>query len=205
MPQPLEFASQNKNRLDRLRQCCSRVDQLQKNGALNAGASDLIYESTFLSAICLFEGVLDTLLTEFVCGKISRKAGHFSLLKTRSRANYRTILFRGRKYIDFLPYSELILTVRLYLNEGKPFTTVDKDDQEILAQAWLIRNAIAHRSSHALAKFRQSVTGVNTLPPNRQFPGPLLRRIYRAFPNQQWYQLYFDTFDKVALFLARSW
>ncbi len=182
MPRHLDLAGQYKKRLDRLRSCCRRVDQLQKTGTLNIGDSDLLYESTFLNAIGLFEGVLEALLFEFVCGKASRKRGHYSLLKTRTHSDYRTILLKGRRYIDLLPYSELIDTVKMYLNDGKPFTEVEDDDRQILAQATLIRNAIAHRSTFALAKFRKDIRGVGSLPSNRQFPGPLLRKTYRAFP-----------------------
>jgi hypothetical protein len=92
-----------------------------------------------------------------------------------------------------------------FLNDGKPFSEVDQTDRNILAQAVLVRNAIAHRSDAALLKFRKDVTGVGILPPQRQFPGTYLRRPYRAHPIQTWNGLYLDTLEKVGMQLVKGW
>ncbi len=205
MKKPIDCATRYKSRLDHLRSCCTRVNELHGHGYLSVSDCDLLYESTFLNSIALFEGLLDELLTEFMCGKRSRKRGHYALMSTTSMKNYRTIVLQGRKYVECLPYKDFLDTVKLYLNEGKPFTEIDNADRGILAQAVLVRNAIAHRSGHALSRFRDDVAGVAGLPPHRRFPGPLLRKQYRAFPTQQWHELYFDTFEKVAFRLARNW
>jgi hypothetical protein len=167
--------------------------------------ADLLYESTYLSAVGYFEAVLEGLLVEFCVGPRGRKTGHYALVKVRYRDAFRTVLLQGKKYVNVLPYKDFLETTKLYLNEGKPFTEIDAGDREILADAILIRNAIAHRSAHAVKRFRASVAGVTSLPAHRQYPGPLLRREYRAHPKQYWYELYFDTFEKVSMLLATEW
>ena len=66
-------------------------------------------------------------------------------------------------------------------------------------------NAIAHRSDAAIKSFRQSVSGVSSLPPNRQQPGAYLRRVYRSYPTETWNDLYLDTLEKVGAQLGSSW
>jgi hypothetical protein len=104
-----------------------------------------------------------------------------------------------------MPYGTCVEIARRFLHDGKPFSGVDPSDLAILKKAMFIRNAIAHRSSPALARFRKDVDGVNLLPPHKQFPGAFLRRVYRAYPTATWNDLYFDTLQKVGVQLATSW
>ena len=92
-----------------------------------------------------------------------------------------------------------------FLQEGKPFDSVGDADRSILSDAVKVRNAIAHRSGRAISLFRTNVPGVDVLPSNRQFPGPYLRREYRAFPTQRWIDLYFDTMEIVGRRLVSDW
>jgi hypothetical protein len=152
-----------------------------------------------------FENVLNMLLEEFVCGSASRRKGHFALVNARSRLAFRQIMNAGRPYIDLMPYKECVVVATRFLNDAHPFSDVDDSDRNILAQAVLVRNAIAHRSDAALKRFRQQVNGVPSLPRHRQYPGPYLRRFYRANPNATWNDLYLDTVEKVGVKLSQSW
>jgi hypothetical protein len=104
-----------------------------------------------------------------------------------------------------MPYKDCIEVATRFLNEAHPFSDVEEADKNILAQAVMVRNAIAHRSDVALTRFRQIVNGVPSLPRNRQYPGPYLRRSFRAHPNATWNDLYLDTVEKVGVKLAESW
>jgi hypothetical protein len=99
----------------------------------------------------------------------------------------------------------MIPVAELYLADGRPFTDVSDTDRDLLAHTMKIRNAIAHRGTHALGAFRRDVPGVSSLPANRQFPGPLLRYVYRARPKENYLDLYLATLEKVIAFLANSW
>jgi hypothetical protein len=166
---------------------------------------ELIYESAFLNAIARFEALLNSVLEEFVCGAPSARTGHYALIKPRSRAGFQEILTGGRPYIDLLPYKDCVEISKRFLNDGKPFSDVDETDRNILAQALLVRNAIAHRSDAALARFRKDVNGVTLLLAHKQFPGAYLRRVYRAHPTETRNDLYLDTLEKVGVQLAKSW
>jgi hypothetical protein len=182
-----------------------RIEDVYLRKEIGVTDCELVYESAFLNAVARFEGLLNVLLQEFVCGTPSRYNGCFSLVVPRSRTTFRTILAGGRAYVDLMPYKDCIEIAKRYLNSGKPFSDVDSSDREILSKAVLIRNAIAHRSSVALEKFRKDVNGVNLIPAHRQFPGTYLRRVYRSYPTETWSDLYFDTLEKVGARLASSW
>ena len=191
--------------IKRLRGCCSEVDRLLAQNRIKCSHCELIYESAFVSAIARFEGLLNELLKEFVCGPSSTQTGCYSLIRPRSRNVFRPILTGGRQYVDLMPFRDCVKVAKRFLNEGKPFSDIDESDRNILAQAVLVRNAIAHRNDAAMKTFRTEVNGVNLLTSSRQFPGSYLRRVYRSHPTQTWNDLYFDTFEKVGVLLTLLW
>ncbi len=205
MPQPREIGTGYRKALKRLRDCCARVDGLYGVGSVAVSDCELIYESAFLNAVARFEGLLNDLLEEFVCGRASGKVGCFTLVSPRSRSTFRKLATGGRAYVELMPFKTCIEVSGRFLNDSKPFRDIDPGDQDLLHKAVLIRNAIAHRSDVALLKFRRDVTGVTGLPAHRRFPGPYLRRNYRAAPVQTWNDLYLDTLEKVGLQLAHAW
>jgi hypothetical protein len=181
------------------------VETLHARQKLGATECELLYESAFLYSIARFEGLLNALLGEFVCGQTSANVGHYSLIVPRNRPTFRNVLTGGRPYIELMPFGRCVEISKRFLNNGKPFSDVDSADQHILAQAVLVRNAIAHRSDTAIKVFRSKVSGVNSLPANRQQPGAYLRRVYRAHPVASWNDLYLDTLEKVGGQLSLSW
>jgi hypothetical protein len=188
-----------------MKRCCSRVDSMMSKGRITPTECDLIYESVFLTSIARFEGLLNDVMGEFVCGPPSNKTGYYVMISPRTRSAFREVLTGGRAYIDLMPYKECVDIARRFLHEGKPYSDIQDSDRSILAQAMFVRNAIAHRSDLAMKRFRKDVSGVDQLPLHRQFPGPYLRRNFRANPTQTWNTLYLDTFDKVSIILTSSW
>lgn len=205
MSRPSEHGKSYRTSVQHVRNACRRVEVLHKKKKLGVIDCELLYESAFLYAIARFEGLLNTLLSEFVCGQPSSNAGHYRLVTPRSRPTFREILTAGRPYIELMPFKRCIEVSERFLNGGRPFADVDATDQQILAQAVLVRNAIAHRSDAAMITFRQKVNGVNSLPINKQVPGAYLRRVYRAYPVQSWNDLYLDTLEKVGANLGGAW
>lgn len=205
MPRPSDLGLKYRSSVSRLRSCCSRIETLLAARRIGVRDCELIYESAFLNAIARFEGLLNHLLEEFVCGSSSGNLGHYTLVSARSRDVFRDVLTRGRPYVDMMPFDKCLAIAKRFLNEGKPFTDIDPADKHILGQAVLIRNAIAHRSDAALRRFRSDVSGISILPAHQQFPGALLRRRYRTRPLATWNDLYFDTLEKVGAQLATAW
>jgi hypothetical protein len=200
-----KIGSSYRSSIKRLKGCCTHVDTLMSKGKITSTECELIYESVFLTSIARFEGLLNDVMEEFVCGVPSTKAGCYVMIRPRTRSAFRVVLTGGRPYIDLMPYKECVDIAKRFFHEGKPFSDIHESDRSILAQAMFIRNAIAHRSASAIKKFRKDVSGVDQLPPHRQFPGSYLRRNYRANPTQTWNTLYLDTFDKVSTILTSSW
>lgn len=174
-------------------------------GRIRVTDYDLMYESVFLNTMARFESLLNLLLEEFVCGDATTKVRHYPLISPRSRTVFKDVLTAGRPYIELMPYDRCIEIATRFLNGGLPFDAVDPSDRNILTQAVAVRNAVAHKSPAALKKFRTRVNGVASLPPHRQFPGPYLRRMYRAHPDATWNDLYLDTVEKVGANLANAW
>lgn len=205
MSQLTDLGPSYRRTIHRLRNCCLRVDSLFDQKRLAVTDCELIYESAFLNAVARFEGLLNDLMQEFVCGLPSGRAGHYALIRPRSRTSFRVVFTAGRAYVDLMPFKDCVDIAKRYLHEGKPFSDIDQSDRTILAQSVVIRNAIAHRSDAALVRFRRDVNGVSLLPPSRQFPGTYLRRVYRSYPTQTWNDLHLDTLEKVGMQLATAW
>lgn len=184
----------------------TRVESLVSSGSMGVRDCCLSYESIFLNSVCSFEGVLQDLLVEFVCGKASRRAGHASKIKTRSRDVFYGILLQGRKYVDVLPYKERMPDLaKLYLKDGRPFTSLQTPQKAALTEIAVIRNAIAHQKGFALKKFRENILAVSYLPPPRRFPGPMLRYVYKANPNETYLEMYLSSLANIAKFLENEW
>jgi hypothetical protein len=104
-----------------------------------------------------------------------------------------------------IPIKRAIEVAELYLNGGVPFTLVSGVDRQTVAEAILIRNAIAHRSGSALQRFRKDVPWVDRLPTNQRRPGPYLRQVFRSSPAQTRHQAYFAGLGSVAGTIAANW
>ena len=186
-----------------------RMSDLRARGQLTSTEEDLIYESAFLASCGQFEAILKVLLQEFVCGVPSStpQALH-ALVRPRSRQAFDVVLRQGRPFAECLPYDKLADLAKLYLRDGRPFTDIGvvmPAERQLLSEAVLVRNAIAHRSDYAMRQFRTKVPGVDRLPPNRQFPGPHLKKVFRIQPEQQYIEAYFGCFEAMAGTLYRAW
>jgi len=205
LPAVAEISRQFSSRIDQLRGCCNRVDELRVEKQMGLRECELLYESTFLAAQGYFEAVLGELLEECVCGRFRGTTGRYRLIAPKSRVHFRGVLTQRRKYVDYMPYKSLVDTSKMYLHEGRPFSEVPIAQREMLAHAMKIRNAIAHRSSYAVKVFRKDVPGVGQLPANRRTPGVLLKRVYRRGPDERYLDLYFDSYEFVVKFLVHRW
>lgn len=205
MPQLDEIGRSYVAAINRLAVCCQRVDGLHNHQRLPVTEVELVYESAFLNAVSRFEGLLNELLDEFVCGKHESRHGNRPLLSVRSRAAFRTIVRGDRAYVDLMPYPQCVKVAERFIADGGPFSALSDDDMRLLKQISLIRNAIAHRSDRAVEDFRAKVPGVDVLPAHRRFPGTLLRRVFRAHPAQNWNAFYLETLQRIGRSLCSTW
>ena len=192
-------------RLTYLLDCLTRVDVARSRRELRAFDVDLLYESTFLASVALFEAMLEDILIEAVCGPRGAQPGSYALVKPRSRERFRTILRRGRPYVDLMPFDRALELAGFYVNGAMPFGAVPTVDRTLLREVVLTRNAIAHRSEAASRSFRNDVPGVGGLSRNRQRPGPFLQSIYRATPRQSRTDLYLGALGRISGDLLNAW
>jgi hypothetical protein len=166
---------------------------------------DLLYEATFLSAVAFFEDALELLLTEMISGQKGTRKGSFAVVSAKSRDVLRHLIHGDLDYVEMLPFDKTVKLARRFPKAPVPFEVLDGGDRSRLADVVKVRNAIAHRSPHALGTFRTKVTGVNTLPLNRRYPGPFLRQVFRVAPDQTRHELYLLTLSKAASEIRAQW
>ena len=167
-------------RLTRLGETVSRIDQTLASGAVRQADVGHVYEATFVAAVAEFEATLEEILIEAVCGRRPLRRGRYPLLAPKSRGSFRAIVLQGRQYVEMIPFGRALDLAAMYLKDGKPFSEVTNVDRQTIAEALLIRNAIAHRSRSALDKFKGGVPGVDRLPANQRRPAAYLRRQVRV-------------------------
>jgi hypothetical protein len=195
-----------KRRVDRLLACCKRVETHLSAGTLGITDTELVYSSSFLSICCQWEGLLEQALLEAVCGSPSGNLSRQRLGTFRSKKHFRRALLHPNKdYIGLESLSKAIGLAKLYLPDGRPFSSVSASNQTYLGHCVLIRNAIAHQSDHAVIKFRSKVPGIATLPVRRRTPSAFLRHVFRQNPSQTRMDLYAAAFKSAATEIGAAW
>lgn len=187
--------------LVRLQRGRGRAVDLGDAGKLTRADVELVHEATFLQAIAGLEALLERMLVAAVC----ERAASGRLLQPKSEPAFRAVLLRGDDYLAVLPFNRVVEHARYFLAEGEPFNSLPNGERGQLKEAVYVRNAIAHRSKHALSMFREKVPGVDALPPNRRTPGSFLASVFRTAPLQTRHEFYFSTFYRTGGLIAAAW
>jgi hypothetical protein len=159
-----------------------------------------MYEALFLSGFTAFEVFIEEV---FLYLLVAPHRGH-----TRSRAVPRldirspmvareVVIGPGRKYADWLPFERTLSRAQLFFRGGRPFSNVEKANQDVVDKAQLIRNAIAHHSRHSEAQFIGKVIAGIPLPPREKRPGGFLRGLSGTPPTSR-FENYAATLQAVA-------
>jgi hypothetical protein len=152
-----------------------RMETLFTARALGRPDLNRVYGGAFLSFNTYTERQLERLLLGLIMGRF-RKTGVSALVDIKSEVVARKVVAGGRRYADWLPYEkETIPRALAFLSAGRPFTELETSDVKILDRLTIIRNALAHESSHALARFRKTFTESKNLPPDQLTPAGYLR------------------------------
>jgi hypothetical protein len=194
-----------KNHITRLDRSRQRADALFIKKAVVTREYDLLYESTFLSAVTHFEDLLERFLVHMIYARKGPTKSCTSMISATSRDVVRMLILQGEEYPQLLPLERTIKLAKTFLTAPVPFDIQDQGARSLLAQSVKIRNAIAHQSPFALKTFRTKVSGVEDLPPNRRYPGPFLRQVFRASPAQTRHELYTSALKNVAEAVASAW
>lgn len=192
--------------VSRFRTCCIRIEEQFSKDVLLVTDVELVYSSSFLSACCQWEALLEATLFEAVCGEESHRRGNTRLATFRRRKYLQNVLlFQGKEYISIPSLKRAEDLASLFVTQGRPFSAVEATNRTFIQQATWIRNAIAHQSAFALRVFREKVPGVASLPSSKRHPGAFLRHEFRVSPDQRRYELYFGALQSAANQIAKSW
>jgi hypothetical protein len=170
---------------------CTRkkAEELHKEGRFVRRDVELVYSGLFLEAVTSFESFLERLFIGLVCESVSHPC-----LKVRTKAKFASpvvcheVLRGGRSYVEWMPYEYTEKRSEAYLIQGLPFTGLDSAALLKLKKISLIRNALAHKSRHALEKFALKVVSGANLLPQEKSPAGYLRTIFAASPQQNRYE-----------------
>ena len=77
----------------------------------------------------------------------------------------------------------------MFFHKGLPFTDLDSSDKKNIERMFHIRNAIAHKSKHALRVFSEKVIDDQNLLAEEKKPVGYLRSNYATSPSQTRYEL----------------
>lgn len=193
-------------RIDRLGNCCLRLEKQFKSGRLRVTDVELVYSSSFLSIWSYWAAFLEDCLYDSACGPASPRKKKLRLVELSSRdALKKILLYPNKRYvgIDSLEDAEAIAS--LFIRDGKPFAAVSSPYRTLLQQAAWIRNAIAHQSDFAVKIFRDKVPGVSSLPIGRRTPGAFLRHEFRTSPTQRRYEIYSSAIKAAATEVQGAW
>ena len=163
-----------------------KVEKLYARGLLVRRDIERIYEGIFLDAITSTEAMLENIFIQYLVSKKNR--GAIARIQVNSHNVARDVLLGGdKRYLDWLPYDKTEKRAKAFFRGGRPFTQLNSIYKQNLSEMLDIRNAIAHESSHAKAKFDKLIHGKPLLPHEKTPSGYLRSKID---PDTTRYQFY---------------
>jgi hypothetical protein len=128
-------------------------------------------QGLYLVAVRSFEAFLEDQVTALACDKVawsSRTLRDGTRVKWSQRLSERrpkivkSIIMRGKDYVDFLPYDRTIEISKLLFHGGRPFSHLDQTHRDSLTRCIRVRNYIAHESDHSYKMFLRSYSQIKT-------------------------------------------
>lgn len=171
--------------LDRTRK---KLELAYTRGHITKRDLERVYDGLYVNAIGAFENELENIFFGLVLGKL-RVTG-----KVRTRATFsspqtaRKIIYGGQPFLKWLPYENTKKTAYMYIVDGHPFSRLEQTDFLTLKSIVSTRNAVAHKSRSAMARFEQDVIGNLSLMRGERTPAGYLRGVFRISPHQTRYE-----------------
>ena len=199
MPHPQDELGKFQRSLQRLNSTRHRMEKLFAAQRINRTDLDSVYEALFLRAVTSFEAFLEDLFIAILVGRAQYSKHRVKvLISATSRESLMQILLQGNAFMNWLPFNNSEKRARLYLRDGRPFTDLDDGDKSQLKTITVIRNAIAHKSDHAISEFERTVTGSAPLLASERSPAGFLRSRITSGPAQSRFEAYLGQLGKCA-------
>lgn len=160
-----------------LRDFANRTEQLFRARAISQTDVHRVYAGAFLS----FHTYVERSIERAFLGLLTRRFESTDvsvrpLVEIRSDKVAHAVVRSGRGFVDWLPYKQnTAKRADAFFSRGRPFSNLEKSHHAVFNRATIIRNAIAHESSHALRQFSVTFTANRALPPEQRRPAGYLR------------------------------
>jgi len=154
-----------------------RIEAVCSDGRITRLDAEHAYRGAFLSFHSHVENTIEYLFIGLLRGRVIHRLGSVrALVSIPSDAVATRVVFAGRRYADWLPYTRHTYDrSKIYFAAGKPFTLLDAPTRRALDDLTVLRNALAHESSQALRLFREVFTNGKALTPDQRRPAGYLR------------------------------
>ena len=171
---------------------------LQQNGLRKSDVL-FVYDALLLRSVCAFEAFLEKLFVSILLDKCSYAKSRVTPRVTFSSSRVLwAVLLGGQDYLQWLPYDRTVKRAESFLRGGRPFTQLGATQIDDLRNAYRVRNAVAHPSSHAQRVFHEKVLAGLTLPPRERTTAGFLRSVVRINPRIRRLQIYMRMLDSTA-------
>jgi hypothetical protein len=152
-----------------------RMEKLHIAGLLSDNDLRRVYAGAYLDFVTYLERSMERLFLGILMGRLVCQIGK-PLVAIRSEVVARAVVNGGRNYVDWFPYRLTLDRAEAFLSHGgQPFQGLGKQEQRTFATASIIRNALAHESTHSLRQFRKYLVDGRALPPSQVNPRGYLR------------------------------
>ena len=191
MPKPAsDFVNVLIGHLRYIEQTRSKTEHLFQKGDLVRRDLELIYAGLYLEAITSFEDFIEDLFIRLLTEKATHPSGLVVPKTTfKSIVGCRKKIYDGRSYVNWFPYDQTQRRAKEFFKKGLPFTALDGSHKEKINRMLCIRNAIAHKSRHALNRFNREIIDRLPLLPQEKKPVGYLRSRYTMSSAQTRYEL----------------
>jgi hypothetical protein len=153
-----------------------RLEGLHAKGFLSSRDVTRAYEGAFLTYYTGLERHLERLFMGLVMARVTpsgRKTR--ALVQIASDRTARKVVSGDRAFADWLPIDKTTQRAARFLSGGRPFDRLRPVDLEVFERMHVIRNAVAHRSSHAGKRFKKQLIEGQGIPRYQQTPAGYLR------------------------------
>ena len=156
-------------------------DRAFGSNVLRSRDLDHLYESTFLNVAAAFEAYEEELFFASILGR-SGIARVVPMFPVRSRAEAERLVQATERmpFMNWLRQKDVGERSRRFLVGGRPFSRLERHDADldVLRTVAVVRNAIAHKSGHALTEFMK--LPMQGLGGGQKRPGKYLRQTVRS-------------------------
>lgn len=206
MSQLVKLTQKFDRKVKSLESTCRRMEDQRVVQLLGVADIEHVYESSFLTVCSNWEALLESVLVEAIVGQPHSSTNIRKHVQVNAKSHVERILLHPSKdYLSLPTIKHAEEMAKLFIVNGLPISAIQESSRTYLQQATWIRNAVAHRSTHAVKMFRSKVPGVDQLQPIKRNPGSFLRHKFRVSPDQRRYELYFAAFRQAAKDIENAW